>query len=361
MIAVVINALVELFRIFLILLHTKLMPVTDKDIEILALRSQLSLVQQRIENKKIPKVKTTPVFRLLWVFISKHFYNWKSALIIVKPETVIKWHRKAFKLYWKRKSKRGRPCISRQTIALIKRIHKENPLLSPEKIHEQLCNLNISDAPAPNTIARYIKNTPKPSTDKQRQSWKTFLKNYNKHLWAMDMFVVPTVSFKILHVLIIMSHDRRKIQHFAITQNPCSSWVIQQVREATPFDETPRYLLHDNDSVFVCKDFQDFLSNANIKSVKTTFHSPWQNGICERTIGILRAELLNHIIPVNESHLHGLLKEYIKYYNRDRTHQGINCQTPVLSGKPKITTVCETKLIASPVLGGLYHSYRKIA
>jgi len=357
----VINIAFELLKTLLLLLRTRLMSRMAKDFEILALRSQLSIVEQQIINKKIPKVKVSPAFRLLWVFISKHFDGWKSHLVIVKPETVIKWHRKAFKLYWKRKSKPKTRCISNQTIALIKRVHKENPLLSPEKIHEQLCNLNISDAPAPNTIAKYIKNIRKTPTDKQRQSWKTFLKNHRKGLWAMDMFVVPTICFKVLYVLILVSHDRREIKHFAVTTNPYSSWVIQQVREATPFDESPEYLLHDNDCVFVSKHFQGFLSNANIKSVRTAYHSPWQNGICERTVGIIRTELLNNIIPRNEDHLHRLLKEYIKYYNKHRTHQGIDCQTPILSETPKISAIKDTELEATPILNGLYHTYKKIA
>ena len=158
MVAFLINIFIELFGILSTLLYTGFKTSLKKDIEILALRSQLSLFKQQIDNKKIHKVKTTPAFRLLWIFISKYFDNWKSILIVVKPETVVKWHRKAFKLYWKRKSKHGRPCVSRQTIALIKRIHKENPFLSPEKIYEQLCNLNVSDAPSPNTIAKYIKD-----------------------------------------------------------------------------------------------------------------------------------------------------------------------------------------------------------
>ena len=357
----VINIAFGLLRVFLSLLRTRCMFDTSKDIEILALRSQLSIVYQQRINKKISGARVSPAFRILWVFLSKHFSDWKSHLVIVKPETVISWHRKAFKLYWKRKSKPGRRCISNQTIALIKRVHKENPLLSPEKIHEQLCNLNISDAPAPNTIARYIKNIRKHPSDKQRQSWKTFLKNHRKGLWAIDMLVVPTICFKVLYVLILVSHDRREIKHFAVTTNPYSSWVIQQVREATPFDESPGYLLHDNDGVFVSKQFQDFLSNANIKSVRTAYHAPWQNGICERTIGIIRAELLNNIIPRNEEHLHRLLKEYIKYYNNHRTHQGIGCQTPILSETPKISAVKDTELEATPILNGLYHTYKKIA
>ena len=357
------DILTGLFKIFLIILNLKSMTEMEKDIEIIALRSQLSIVRQQLENKKIPKAKPTPTFRLLWIFISKNFKNWKSALVIIKPETVIKWHKKAFKIYWKRKSKPGRPGISRKTIALIKRIHKENPLLSPEKIHEQLNALNVSDAPAPNTIEKYINGkNKKPPTDKQRQSWKTFLRNHRKSIWAIDLFVVPTLYFKVLYVFIVISHDRRKIEHFNVTANPCSSWVIQQMREATPFGYRPRYLVHDNDNVFVSEDFCSFLLSSDIKPVKTAFKSPWQNGVAERVIGTLRAELLNHIIPASESHLYELLKEYIEYYNNHRTHQGINCEIPVpMKGNPPETIMANTVLEAKPILGGLYHSYKKVA
>jgi len=279
---------------------TRFMTNVAKDLEILALRSQLSIFQQEIINHKIKKPRFTPAFRQLWVLISKIYPNWKSALILAKPETVIGWHKKAFKLYWKTKSnKSGRPKISIQTIALIKRIHKENPLLSPEKIHEQLINLGVIDAPAPNTIAKYIKNSRKPPTDKQKQSWKTFLKNHGKSIWAMDFFVVPTLNFKVLYVLIIISHKRRKIEHFAVTTNPSSAWVAQQIREATPYGETPKYLIHDNDSIFRAQYLQQFLESCNVKSKRTGVHAPWQNGICEITIGVLRQELLNHVIPIN--------------------------------------------------------------
>lgn len=178
----------------------------------------------------------------------------------------------------------------------------------------------------------------------------------------MDFFVVPTFCFKVLYVLIIISHDRRKIEHFAVTSNPCSAWVAQQIREATPYGEVPKYLLHDNDSIFRSKAFQEFLSNAQICSKKTSFHSPWQNGICERTVGIIRAELLNHIVPINQRHLEYLLKEYVNhYYNTVRTHQGIGCNTPILSDKPPETRISETILASESILGGLYHSYQKVA
>jgi len=283
--------------------------------------------------------------------------------MVVKPETVIRWHRTAFRFYWTRKSKpRGRPKISRATITLIKRLHQENPLWSPERIHDQLVNLSVTDAPAPNTIAKYFPAIRKPPTEKCQQSWQTFLTNHRKSIWSMDFFTMPTVFFKVLYILVIVSHERREIKHFAITNHPSYAWVIQQLREATPFGMKPKYLIHDNDSIFLSKDLQTFLSNVKIKSIRTSYRSPWQNGICERTIGILRRELLDHIIPLNEEHLHHLLGEYINhYYNPTRTHQGNQRQTPIVSEDLPNTSTAETVLVSDTLLGGLYHNYRKVA
>lgn len=351
------------FQFFIWISRARFLSDINKDLEIAALRSQLSILQRQVFDHKIPKPHFTPAFRQLWVLLSKFFPDWKSALFLVKPETVIGWHRKAFKFYWMIKSKKsGRPKISRQTIALIKRIHKENPLLSPEKIYERLVDLAVIDAPSPNTISKYIPKIRKPPSEKQKQSWTTFLKNHCKEIWAMDFFTVPTLYFTVLYVFILISHDRRKIEHFAVTTNPSSAWVAQQIREATPFGNTPKYLIHDNDSIFTSKELCKFLENANVKTKKTGFKCPWQNGICERTVGILRHELLNHIIPVNERHLEHLLKEYIgKYYNTVRTHQGIDCKTPILREKSHQTTIAKTVLKSKPILNGLYHDYQKVA
>lgn len=239
------NAIFQFFKnwiqIIFWFIKSKLTNSIKKDLEILALRSQLSILQQNMINNKISK----PNFRQLCVLLSKIFSNWQESLIIVKPETVVKWHKNAFKIFWKFQSKkRGRPKISPATIALIKRIHKENPLISPEKIHKRLVSLNISDAPAPNTITKYIPKIGKPPTEKHRQSWQTFLRNHSKGIWAMDFMVVPTLFFKVLYVLVIINHDRRKIEHIAVTSNPTSLWVAQQIREATHYGEIPKYLIH---------------------------------------------------------------------------------------------------------------------
>jgi len=337
------------------------MSSTQKDLEIIALRSQLAIFQEQIINKKITRPNVTDRFRRLWVFLSKVYPQWKSALMLVQPDTVLRWHQEAFKRHWHSKSVGGRPTISKDTIALIKRIHKENPTLSPEKIHERLLDLNISDVPAPNTIAKYIREDRVMPTEKQKQSWQTFLRNHATGIWAMDFAVVPTLSFKPLYVFLMIHHGRREIKHFAVTDHPTAAWVTQQVRNATSFGDQPEYLLHDNDPAFKDQGFQQFLSHSNIKSKSITPYSPWQNGICERLVGIVRRDLLDHVIPMNQRHLERLLAEYVKYYNNVRTHQALGGETPVESPRPPLTLVKDTKLKAKPILGGLYHEYQKAA
>ena len=330
----------------------------DNALEIIALRSQLSIIQTQIHNRKLPKPRTTEQFRKLWIFLSQRFDSWKDTLMLVKPDTVIRWHRRRYKALWRRKSL-GRPRVSREIIALIKRIHQENPTLSPEKIHERLVGMNIYDAPAPNTIAKYIKPGRKPPTDRQRQSWRIFLRNHAKGIWAMDFATVITLRFKVLHVLFVISHDRRQIKHFAVTEHPSGNWVTQQIRNATPFGRQPKYLIHDNDPILTCKFFQRFLGRLGITSKRITPRSPWQNGVAERLIGTVRRDLLDHVIPLNERHLTALLTEYIEYYNNVRTHQALDGETPNKQEPPPGTWTKNTILKAKPILGGLYHSYEK--
>jgi len=350
----------DILQLLTSLSKTRFMSNAQKDLEILALRSQLAIVQQLIENREI-KPRLDNRVRRLWVFLSRVLPNWKDTLFIVKPETVVGWHKKAFKAHWRRKAKVGRPQISGETIALIKRIHKENPTLSPEKIHERLVALNIADAPAPNTIAKYIPDIRNAPTDRQKQSWQTFLWNHAKCLWAMDFAVVPTLAFKQLYVLLVISHDRRKIEHYSVTEHPTAKWLIQQIRSVTAFGRQPKYLLHDNGQPFKDKSFQDFLSRINISSKSITPYSPWQNGICERLVGIVRRDLLDHIIPLNQRHLEQLLSEYVHYYNNVRAHQTLGGETPIKRAPPPLTLVKDTKLKAKPILRGLYHDYEKSA
>jgi transposase InsO family protein len=332
-------------------------------LENLGLRSQLALFEQQVIAGKRPKPQPTPVFRRLWVWLSKNWSDWRSALMIVKPETVIRWHRLAFRWYWRQQSKpRGRPTISPATISTIKRVHRENPLWSPERIHDQLVSLNLTDVPAPNSIAKYLPDTRTPPSEKQRQSWRTFLANHRQDIWAMDFFTMPTLMFQALYVLVIIRHDRRVIQHVAVTAHPTAEWVVQQLREAMPYDEHPRYLLHDNDSIFTSQAVTRFLESAGVKGTRIAYHSPWQNGICERAHGSPRRELLDHLVPLNERHLLRMLTAYVhQYYNVARTHQGVDRQAPVPPKQPPAPADLTVPLNAAPILGGLYHTYRRAA
>jgi transposase InsO family protein len=175
-------------------------------------------------------------------------------------------------------------------------------------------------------------------------------------------YTIPTLTFNVLYVLVIIHHQTRKIVHFGVTTNPTAEWTIQQFRNATPYGEVPKYLIHDNDPIFRSTAFQRFLTSSGITSKRTAYKSPWQNAYAERVIGTIKRELTDHIIPINELHLQKLLLEYINdYYNTNRTHQSLGGNTPIPSPRYLPTTVKNTKLKANPVLNGLYHTYKKVA
>ena len=264
--------------------------------EIVALRSQLALYQLQ-QEKGIPKPRCTPTFRLTWILLKQFFAGWQNALCIVKPETVIRWHQAGFRLFWKYKSRHrnGRPAVSKEIRKLIKKITADNPLWSPERIYDQLVDLGFTDIPCPNTIRKYL---PKPTRDKSKssQAWKTFIKNHMDVTWSMDFFVVPTLTFRLLYVFIVLNHERREVVHFGVTQHPTMLWVMQQLREGTGFGVYPKYIIRDNDSIYG-SGVPTFLKNSRIKEVRTAFQSPWQNPYVERVIETLRRELLDHVIP----------------------------------------------------------------
>lgn len=335
----------------------------EKDLEIIALRSQLALYINKTKDKKITKPQSTLAFRQLWVILSLFYSKWKSLLAVLKPATVVGWHRNGWKIYWTRKSKKGgRPPLSKEVVEIIQKIHEKNQFLSPEKIHELLVLKGLKNPPAPNTIAKYLPKSKGPNGDRNSQSWLTFLKNHAYETWGTDFFTIPTLTFDVLYVLIIIDHKSRKIVHFAVTKNPNMFWLKQQFRNATPYGKKPKYLIHDNDPVFKSKVFQKFLADSGIQSKPTSFRSPWQNPYAERVVGTIRRELLDYIIPLSERHLEKLLDEYInEYYNTERTHQGINCKTPIAQPINLPVDIENFKLKATPVLNGLYHTYERIA
>jgi putative transposase len=312
----------------------------------LALRQQLATYAL-----KGPKPRITSVDRTFWVFLSRIWSGWKENLVIVQPDTVVRWHRKGFRLYWRSISRPGpgRPPISPEIQALIRRFANENDWRA-RKVQAELEKLGFSVSLA--TVSRYL---PKRNPDHdQRQRWKTFLRNHKDGIAAMDFIVVPTIRFRLLYVWFVIDHGRRKIIHFGVTAHPTSLWVIQQLREAFPNDNCPRFLIYDNDSIF-SERVTESIKNLGIEPQRTAFRSPWQNGIAERWVGSARREMLDHVIVMNERHLHHLMCEYVDYYNADRVHTQLR-DSPI--GRPtEHRPSPEAHVIGKPRVGGLHHRY----
>ena len=234
-----------------------------------------------------------------------------------------RWHRRGFRLFWTWKSRHrtGRPGVPPDVRALIREMSTANPLWGAPRIHGELQKLGISVSQS--TVAKYMRRHPRPPS----QTWRTFLTNHASQIMAADLFVVPTVTFRLLFVLVILAHDRRRIVHVAVTEHPTAAWTAQQLRNAFPENEAPRYLLHDRDSVFA--DVATTIAGMNIQAVRTAPRSPWQNAYVERVIGSIRRECLDHVIVVNAAGLHRVLTDYVAYYMRSRTHLALGKDTPI--------------------------------
>jgi putative transposase len=319
-------------------------------IEILALRHQLAVLQRQ---KK--RVSLGAADRLLWVLLLSRIWNqWRSALVVVKPETVIAWHRKGFRLYWRWKSrawKCGRPCVSRETRDLIRQMSKANPLWGAPRIHGELLKLGIEVSQA--TVAKYMSRQGRPPS----QTWRTFLENHVQQIVATDFLVVRTVSFRLSFVFVVVGHHRRHAVHFNVTAQPTAEWTARQIAEALPWDSASRYLLHDRDCIYGAA-FQQRVGAMGILEVLTAPRSPWQNAYAERFIGSLRRECLDHIIILNESSLKRILKTYFQYYEHSRTHLSLEKDAPISRAVqlPELGRVIEL-----PQVGGLHHRYERRA
>jgi len=312
----------------------------------LALRQQLATFAQKGRRPRI-----TPADRGFWVFLSQVWSGWKEILVIVQPETVVRWHRKGFRLYWRSISKRGpgRPPIPAEVQVLIRRFANENGWRA-RKVRAELAKLGISVGHA--TVSRYL---PKREPDHdQRQRWKTFLRNHKHGIAAMDFLVGPTVRFRLSYAWFVIGHGRRQIIHFGVTEHPTSPWVVQHLREAFPNDTSPRFLIYDNDSIF-SERVTESIRNSGIEPQRTAFRSPWQNGIAERWVGSARRELLDHVIVLNERHLQRLLREYVDYYNADRVHTEL--QDSPISRPTEYRPSPEAQIVGLSRVGGLHHRY----
>ncbi|MFB0553056.1 MAG: transposase [Phycisphaerae bacterium] len=336
------KALFLLFRGFLV-------SRSNLILENLALRQQLTVQQRTIKRPKL-KLKD----RIFWAWFSRIWPQWKSALIVVKPETVIKWHRRGFKLYWRWKSqpsKVGRPRVSKEIRDLIRQMSQENPTWGAPRIQSELKLLGFEIADS--TVAKYMIRQKKPPS----QTWRSFLKNHVKQIAAIDFFIVPTVRFQILYCFIVLRHHRRQIVHFNVTIRPTARWTAQQITEAFPYDTAPKYLIRDRDGIYGTF-FEQRVENMGIKEVLIAPKSPWQNPYCERVIGSIRRECLDHCIILSENHLCRILKDYVYYYNNCRTHLSLDRNSPSLRD---IEPPSKGKVISIPQVGGLHHVYKRVA
>jgi len=326
---------------------------------LLAAESQLVVCTDRIRQKKAPRPRFTAAFRLLWVLLSKLLDPWEDCAHLMQPATVKKWHTKAFRFYWRYKSRRkpGRPPIFKEMQQLIRKLSSKNPLWGAETIRETLLLLQY-EPPCEDTIRKYMVKPRKPR--ERSTTWLPFLRNHLDVSWAIDFFTVTTVRFATVYVFFVLDHGRRKVLHFATTYSPSMQWVIQQLREGMSFGQQPRYLFRDNDALFG-HGVRAFLDSCGIEEVRTAYRSPWQNPFAERFVGTLRAQLLDHVIVLSQGHLERLLHEFIEeYYHTARPHQGLDGETPIAQeAVPRISG--PSKLISTPILGGLHHRYQRVA
>ena len=318
-------------------------------LEILALRQQLGVLK-----RKNPRPRLRMRDRMFWILFRWLWPELENVLVIVKPETVVSWHRAGFRLFWRLRSRSknlGRPRINAEIRTIIQRMVKENPTWGAPRVHGELLKLGLEISER--TVSRYIKRL-SPS-DQTRKLWTTFLRNHRDVITAMDFFTVPTLTFRVLYCFFIIEHGRRKILHFNVTEHPTGPWIVQQLREAFSGSCPYRYAILDRDAKFG-KDVMDLLLSSGIKPKQTSFRSPWQNGVSERWIGSCRRELLDHVIVLNEDHLRRLIRDYVSYYHTDRIHDSLQKDSPAMrpvSHKPDQSS----PLASFPRVGGLHHRY----
>jgi putative transposase len=320
-------------------------------LENLALRQQLAVLKRRH-----PRPKLSPLDKLFWTLACQFWSAWKQALMVVTPETVVRWHRAGFRLYWslisRVRQRVGRKKVSKEVRDLIFQMVAENSTWGAPRIHGELLMLGFDVSER--TISRWMKRAPR-DLEPARQ-WLSFLHNHRDAIAAMDFFTVPTITFGLLYCFFIISHDRRRILHYHVTRHPTSSWIIQQLREAFPYQSAPKFLISDRDAKYGLE-VPAAVRSMSITAVRTSCRSPWQNGIAERWVGSCRRDLLDHVIALNERHLKRLLAAYLDYYHDDRTHLGLGKETP--SRRPHCRP--QGHITVQPRLGGLHHRYDRAA
>jgi putative transposase len=316
-------------------------------LEHLALRHQLAVYKQTVDH---PRLRSTD--RVLWAWLARLWPGWRDALAFVQPRTVIAWQQQRVRDYWRRLSQQGtpgRPAVAQEVRALIQAMWQANPTWGSPRIVGELRKLGIDVAKS--TVETYRVRPRKPPWP----TWKTCLNNHVKDVVAMDCLVVPTVTYKVLFVLVILAHEPRRVVHVNVTEHPTAAWTAQQVIGAFPWDETPRYLLRDRDRAYGAS-LRQRVEHMGIEEVVIAPRSPWQNPYVERLIGSIRRECLDHVIVLHERHLRRLLSDYFRYYHHWRTHRALDmdCPRPRPVQRPELGLIREV-----PEVGGLHHHYER--
>ena len=321
--------------------------------ENLLLRQQLIVLHRSAKRPHF-----TAAERGLFVLLASKLQRWQETLLIIKPETVLRWHRVGFRLFWKRKSRVTvqEPKIPSETITLITEMAANNRLWGAERIQGELLKLGIKVAKR--TVQRYMRRVRRPRP--HGQTWATFLRNHANAIWACDFLQVYDLFFRPLFAFVITELGSRRIVHVGVTRSPNDAWVAQQLREATPFGQAPKYLIRDNDAKYGAH-FTAVAAGTGIEVLRTPIKAPRANAICERLLGSIRRECLDHNLVVSEAHLRCILNEYVLYFNRSRPHQGIGQRIPVPQESAASASRESGTVIAFPVLGGLHHDYRRAA
>jgi transposase InsO family protein len=321
-------------------------------LEAIALRHQIAV----LERSRTRRPRFRRFDRLFWILLSHWWPQWSESLMIVQAETVLRWRRNGWAAIWGYRSRGrwrgGRPRVSGEVRNLIRQMSRENFLWGAPRILGELLMLGFDVCER--TVSRWMKRAPKVPDPAQR--WLAFLRNHRDAIAAMDFFTVPMVTFRVLYCFFVISHDRRRILHFNVTRHPTSLWIVQQLREAFPFGSAPRFLIFDRDAKYGLE-VSTAVRSLKMDPVRTSFESPWQNGIAERWIESCRRDLLDQIIAMSEGHLKRLLSEYVRYYHEDRTHLGLG------KGTPNCRNCCLTsgRVLSQERLGGLHHRYDRAA
>ena len=314
-------------------------------LENLALRQQLAVYKRTVSRPRLHRTD-----RLFWVWLARVWAGWRHPLLIVTPDTVLRWQRRRFREHWTKRSGRptgGRPPINAELKALVGKMVAANPLWGAPRIHGELLKLGIDVAER--TVSRLISKRRTPPS----QTWRTFLTNHVRDLVSLDFFTVPTAGLRVLFVLVVLAHHRRRVVHFNVTEHPTAHWTAQQIVDAFPDDTGPSYLLRDRDHVYGHA-FRQRMKGMEIGEILTAPSSPWQNPFAERLIGSIRRECLDHVLVLSEPHLRRILTAYFAYYHRARTHLSLDKDAPDV--RP-VEQPEAGQVVALPEVGGLHHRY----